>query len=194
MAFPDVAQLTALISPAVDPRGWDVEAVKVTKAGKKSVVAVKLDADDRPTLDDLEIISTEISELLDAAEERGDANFGTGYTLEVSTPGVDLPLTAPRHWRRNRHRLVALTEAGKKSLWRIGALAEDESAVILVAADKKKSGNRDVSVFPEDVRELQLSSAPTAVVEVEFNESPATQLEITAKTYQEATQWREEHK
>ena len=194
MAFPDVAQLTALISPAVDPRGWDVEAVKVTKAGKKSVVAVKLDADDRPNLDDLEIISTEISELLDAAEERGDANFGAGYTLEVSTPGVDLPLTAPRHWRRNRHRLVALTEAGKKSLWRIGALAEDESAVILVAADKKKSGNRDVSVFPEDVRELQLSSAPTAVVEVEFNESPATQLEITAKTYQEATQWREEHK
>ena len=194
MAFPDVAQLTALISPAVDPRGWDVEAVKVTKAGKKSVVAVKLDADDRPTLDDLEIVSTEISELLDAAEERGDANFGAGYTLEVSTPGVDLPLTAPRHWRRNRHRLVALTEAGKKSLWRIGALAEDESAVILVAADKKKSGNRDVSVFPEDVRELQLSSAPTAVVEVEFIESPATQLEITAKTYQEATQWREEHK
>jgi ribosome maturation factor RimP len=194
MAFPDVAQLTALISPAVDPRGWDVEAVKVTKAGKKSVVAVKLDADDRPTLDDLEVVSNEISELLDAAEERGDANFGAGYTLEVSTPGVDLPLTAPRHWRRNRHRLVALTEEGKKSLWRIGALAEDGSAVILVAADKKKSGNRDVSVLPEDVRELQLSSAPTAVVEVEFNESPATQLEITAKTYQEATQWREEHK
>ena len=132
--------------------------------------------------------------LLDAAEDRGEVNLGAGYTLEVSTPGVDLPLTAPRHWRRNRHRLVALTEAGKKSLWRIGALAEDESAVILVAADKKKSGNRDVSVFPEDVRELQLSSAPTAVVEVEFNESPATQLEITAKTYQEATQWREEHK
>lgn len=194
MAFPTNAELTELIQPVVTARGLDVEKVKAAPAGRKSAVQIAVDADVRPTLDDLEEISNEISEVLDAAEDVGKANFGAGYTLEVSTPGVDLPLTAPRHWRRNRHRLVALTEEGQKSLWRIGALAEDDSAVILVAADKKKSGNRDVSVFPEDVRELQLSSAPIAVVEVEFNESPATQLEITAKTYQEATQWREEHK
>lgn len=194
MAFPGVEEFTTMITPVTSSHGLDIEGVKIVRAGRKSVVAIKLDADARPDLDRLEVVSQDISTLLDAAEERGEVSFGAGYTLEVSTPGVDLPLTAPRHWRRNRHRLVALTEAGKKSLWRIGALAEDESAVILVAADKKKSGNRDVSVFPEDVRELQLSSAPTAVVEVEFNESPATQLEITAKTYQEATQWREEHK
>ncbi|HZK32787.1 MAG TPA: ribosome maturation factor RimP, partial [Corynebacterium sp.] len=114
--------------------------------------------------------------------------------LEVSTPGVDLPLTAPRHWRRNRHRLVTLTEANGKSLWRIGALAEDEGMVLLVAAGKKKSGNRDVTVLPEDLRELQLSPELKAVVEIEFNESPAAQLEMTAKTYQEAIQWREDNK
>lgn len=168
--------------------------MKVTKAGRKSVVAIKLDGDERPTLDELEVVSNEISELFDAAEERGEVNFGAGYTLEVSTPGVDLPLTAPRHWRRNRHRLVTLTEANGKSLWRIGALAEDEGMVLLVAAGKKKSGNRDVTVLPEDLRELQLSPELKAVVEIEFNESPAAQLEMTAKTYQEAIQWREDNK
>ena len=34
------------------------------------------------------------------------------YTLEVTSPGVDRPLTLPRHWRRNTGRLVAVDAGG----------------------------------------------------------------------------------
>ncbi|WP_027004113.1 ribosome maturation factor RimP [Corynebacterium halotolerans] len=184
MAFPGVDELTDLITPATSSHGLDIEGIKITRAGRKSVVAIKLDADARPDLDLLELVSQEISTLLDAAEERGEANFGAGYTLEVSTPGVDLPLTAPRHWRRNRHRLVQLTEDGQKSQWRIGALNEEQTAVILVTTRKK-----DLVV-----RELEFTNPVHAVVEVEFAKPPAAETELTGLEYDTAIQWREDNK
>lgn len=180
MAFPTNAELTELIQPVVTARGLDVEKVKAAPAGRKSAVQIAVDADVRPTLDDLEEISNEISEVLDAAEDVGKANFGAGYTLEVSTPGVDMPLTAPRHWRRNRDRLVKID--GEK--WRIGALSPDETSVILVGATKKNV----------TVRELEFSDEVKAVVEIEFNNPPQAELDVTRLTYDEAIAWREEHK
>ncbi|HKM24546.1 MAG TPA: ribosome maturation factor RimP, partial [Corynebacterium sp.] len=115
MAFPGEAELVTLITPVTESCGLDIEGVKVTRAGRKSVVGIFVDSDIRPDLDLLEQVSQEVSMLLDAAEERGEVNLGAGYTLEVSTPGVDAPLTLPRHWRRNRGRLVELMEDGQKS-------------------------------------------------------------------------------
>lgn len=184
MAFPTVEELAQLIAPAVEPRGLDIEEIKVTRAGKKSVVAIRLDADERPTLDGLEEVANDVSELFDAAETSGSANFGAGYTLEVSTPGVDMPLSAPRHWRRNRDRLVKVD--GTK-VWRIGALSDDESSVILVAHGKKKLGG-------DDVVDKRLSDVDSAVVEIEFNNPPAAETELSGLSYAEATQWREDNK
>lgn len=184
MAFPGVEELTTMITPVASSHGLDIEGVKVVRAGRKSVVSIKLDADARPDLDRLEVASQDISALLDAAEARGEVSFGAGYTLEVSTPGVDLPLTAPRHWRRNRHRLVVLDEGGGKSTWRIGALNEAESAVILVAKAKKELL----------LRELELADSVPAVVEIEFAKPPADELELTGLDYEAAITWREDNK
>ena len=92
MAFPDSGELETLIRPVIDAYGLDIEAVKTVKAGKKSQVVVAVAGDEAPTLDQLEEISNELSALFDATEERGEVNFGAGYTLEVTTPGVDLSL------------------------------------------------------------------------------------------------------
>jgi ribosome maturation factor RimP len=54
------------------------------------------------------VVSREISAALDEAEERGGEVLAGEYQLEVGSPGVDRPLTLPRHWRRNRGRLVAV--------------------------------------------------------------------------------------
>lgn len=142
----------------------DVEDVRTVKAGKKSQVVVALDSDTRPTLDELEVVSGELSELFDAAEDAGELNFGAGYTLEVTTPGVDLPLTAPRHWRRNRGRVV---KAGDER-WRVGALSEDEQEIVLVEVGSKAS--------KAHVR--QVSELAGAVVDIEFNEPPAAEVEL----------------
>ncbi|WP_087118127.1 ribosome maturation factor RimP [Corynebacterium urinipleomorphum] len=167
MAFPESAELENLIRPVTDARGLDIEAVKTVKAGKKSQVVVAVAGDEAPTLDQLEEVSNELSELFDAAEDRGDVNFGAGYTLEVTTPGVDLPLTEPRHWRRNRGRLVTVGE--KK--YRVGALSEAEDIVALIVPAEKKSGEPAVELAP-------ISSVSGAVVEIEFNAPPAKELEL----------------
>lgn len=175
MAFPDSAELEKLIRPVTDAHGLDVEAVKTVKAGKKSQVVIAVAGDEPPMLDQLEEVSNEISELFDTTEERGDINFGAGYTLEVTTPGVDLPLTQPRHWRRNRGHLV--TVGGKN--YRIGALNEAEDTVALIVPAEKKSGEPTVELAP-------ISSVSPAVVEIEFNTPPENEMELAEKDYEEA--------
>jgi ribosome maturation factor RimP len=69
---------------------------------------VLVDGDGGITLDDVAVVSREISAALDAADESGGEVLPGEYQLEVGSPGVDRPLTAPRHWRRNVGRLVAV--------------------------------------------------------------------------------------
>jgi len=62
-----------------------------------------VDADGGAALDQIAEISREVSVRLDASGVMGEVP----YTLEVSSPGVDRPLTEPRHWRRAQGRLVS---------------------------------------------------------------------------------------
>lgn len=182
MPFPTSEEITALARPVVEAHGHLLEGVRINRAGKKSLVAIMVDADS----DTLEAISNELSELFDAAEAAGECSFGPGYTLEVSTPGVDTPLSAPRHWRRNRNRLVSVTLPGEAEpiSGRIGAMADDESAVVLVQGKGKNVG----------LEALRLDQELTAVVQIEFAKPPEEQTALTGLTYEEATRWQEEHK
>ena len=98
------------LSPVVSAAGYDLEDVSVTAAGRRSVVRVIVDRDGGVDLDAVADISRGISEALDDSDAMGSAP----YVLEVSSPGVDRPLTEPRHWRRATGRLVrvAVTDAG----------------------------------------------------------------------------------
>lgn len=151
----------------------DIEDVGTIKAGPKSQVVVALDSDSRPTLDELEEVSNELSSLFDAHENSGDLNFGAGYTLEVTTPGVELPLTQPRHWRRNRGRLVTLN--GER--YRVGALNADETEVVLVVAGAKQPAAQTRPV----------SDIAGAVVEIEFKTPPAAEVALAEQDFEEVT-------
>ncbi len=177
MAFPTPEELAVFIIPIAASHNLDVEGIRVNKAGPKSAVAIQLDSDTHPGLDLLGAVSQEIGELFDAAEERGELNFGAGYMLEVSTPGVDKPLTEPRHWRRNRTRLVTLDDGEKKRAARIGALNHDETAVVLIERNKKLL----------EVTVLELAKAPRAVVEIEFAKPAQNELVLAESTFDEAT-------
>jgi ribosome maturation factor RimP len=82
--------------------GLDLEAVDLTSAGKRRVLRVAIDKDGGVTMDDIADATREVSRVLDETDLMGQQ----AYTLEVSSPGVDRPLTLPRHWRRNTGRLV----------------------------------------------------------------------------------------
>jgi ribosome maturation factor RimP len=96
------AQLRELLSPVVSAAGYDLEDIEISSAGRRSVVRVIVDRDGGVDLDAVAEISRPVSDALDAAEAFGES----AYVLEVTSPGVDRPLTAPRHWRRNIGRMV----------------------------------------------------------------------------------------
>ena len=115
-------RLAAELTGPMDALGLDLEAVDLTSAGKRRVLRVAIDKDGGVTMDDIADATREVSRVLDDTNAMGEQ----AYTLEVSSPGVDRPLTLPRHWRRNTRRLVKVTLAeGEPVTGRITASDED---------------------------------------------------------------------
>src|SRR5580692_8963215 len=98
----DTGRINRVLSPVVTAAGFDLESVRVSTAGRRRLLRVMVDADGGPSLDDIAVLSRSLSAELDSSGVMGE----DAYTLEVSSPGVDRPLTEPRHWRRARGRLV----------------------------------------------------------------------------------------
>lgn len=119
------ARVRAVIEPVVAAAGYDLEDVTLSRAGRRHLVRILVDADGGITLDDVAVVSREISAALDAADEADGEVLAGEYQLEVGSPGVDRPLTAPRHWRRNVGRLV--TVGGRTGR----VLAADDEGIVL---------------------------------------------------------------
>src|SRR6201995_3340783 len=103
----DESQIRDVLGPVVVAAGMDLESVRVSAAGRRRVLRVVVDSEQGVSLDDAATISRQLSAALDSTPVMGDFP----YTLEVSSPGVDRPLTDPRHWRRSVGRLVQVTAA-----------------------------------------------------------------------------------
>ncbi len=103
----DESRIADVIRPAVAAAGMDLESVRVTAAGRRRLLRVVVDSDRGVSLDDAAVVSRDVSAALDAVAVMGDFP----YTLEVSSPGVDRPLTDIRHWRRAAGRLVRVPVA-----------------------------------------------------------------------------------
>src|SRR5512142_766498 len=103
----DEDKIADVIRPVVGAAGMDLESIRVSAAGRRRLLRVVVDSDQGVSLDDAAAISRQLSVALDAGPVMGDFP----YTLEVSSPGVDRPLTDPRHWRRSVGRLVQVTAA-----------------------------------------------------------------------------------
>jgi ribosome maturation factor RimP len=137
------AQLRDVIGPVVAAAGYDLEELAVSRAGRRHVVRVVVDGDAGVSLDAAADLSRDLSAALDAEERaRGDLIAGE-YVLEVSSPGVDRPLTQPRHWRRNVGRLVAVRAAGDRLTGRISE-ADDERVTLDVAGTPRQFGYADL--------------------------------------------------
>ena len=133
--------------------GFFLEEVTLTTAGNRRLVTCIVDGEKSLNMDEVTLISREISNLLEEAPFMGE----TPFTLEVTSPGVDRPLTLPRHWRKNVTRLVRITQTnGEVVTGRI--TSSDENAVTLAIEGKV---SKEVVVVFADVKK--------AIVEIEFN-------------------------
>ena len=158
------ARLTEVIRPVVEQAGYDLEELSVSRAGRRHLLRITVDADGGVSLDEVAELSRDISAALDTAEETG-GDFGTGeYVLEVSSPGVDRPLRHPRHWRRNIGRLVEVPVGDGKITGRV--VEADEAGVVLDV-----DGTRRGYTYP-DLGPGRVQVEFGRVDEAEFDESP----------------------
>lgn len=154
------AELHDRLEPLVTALGFDLEEVRVSRVGRRTLVKVVVDADGGLELDDIADVSRAVDAHLDA-----DDPFAGPFVLEVSSPGVDRPLTEPRHWRRNVERLVQVDHAGTPLTARI--VAVDDDAVTL-----RVDGAR--AAAPATVRAPYRDLGPGRV-QVEFNRPAPSQ-------------------
>ena len=119
-----IEEITTAIRPIVEANGNYLEEVTVTPVGKSRMVTVIVDNEKHLNLDQVTAVSREISEVIETLGALGE----TPFTLEVTSPGVDRPLTAPRHWRKNVDRLVKATmNDGVVVEGRIGQVSESDA-------------------------------------------------------------------
>jgi ribosome maturation factor RimP len=143
-------RIEAEVGDPLRAMGLDVEAVEVTPAGKRRVLRVAVDKDGGVTLDDVAEATREVERVLDESDVMGEMP----YTLEVTSRGVDRPLTLPRHWRRNEDRLVKAT------------LTDGSSLTGRILASSEDSATLDVS---GEQQEVSYSDVAKALVQIEFN-------------------------
>jgi len=158
--FPDAElPLEPVVREAVQRAGYDLECLEVVATGRRHLVRVVVDSDSGVGLDGIATVSRAVSAELDQCDEL----LAGPYTLEVTSPGVDRPLTAPRHWRRNRLRLVRATlREGSEILGRIGDC--DGMAVTLLVSG--------------ELRRVAFTELDRAVLEIEFRPPPAEDLAV----------------
>ena len=131
----------------------DVEAVEITPAGKRRVLRVAVDKDGGVTLDDVAEATREIDTVLEASDVMGEHP----YTLEVTSRGVDRPLTLPRHWRRNTDRLVKVVRTdGADLTGRIVSVDEDPAGAATLDVDGTH-------------QQVAYADVAKALVQIEFN-------------------------
>jgi ribosome maturation factor RimP len=148
-------RLVSELTPHLLDMGLDLEAVEVTPAGRRRILRIAVDKDGGVTMDDVAEATKEVSRVLDASDTMGEQP----YTLEVTSPGVDRPLTLPRHWRRNGGRLVKVaTRDGRTTVGRI-VMAGEEHATLDVEGAQQTVGFDDVA---------------TARIQIEFNRPRGT--------------------
>jgi ribosome maturation factor RimP len=96
----DLANVTKLIEPEVKALGYDLVRVAMTGGTSDPTLQVMAERPDtrQLDLDDCQAISRKLSDLLDAEESAGRDPIEGSYRLEVSSPGIDRPLTRKRDY------------------------------------------------------------------------------------------------
>ena len=96
--------ISAAVTPALSALGFYLEDVTITSAGRRSMLTIIVDGDTHLSLDQVTVATKAISEIVQNLPTLGNNPF----TLEVTSPGLDRPLTKPRHWRKNKDRLIKI--------------------------------------------------------------------------------------
>jgi ribosome maturation factor RimP len=171
VGLPSQKQVIELLDGEFARAGYDIEDVVIDTAARPPRITVVADGDDPLDLDSIAALSRSSSELLDGID-------APAYVLEVSSPGVDRPLTTDKHYRRARGRKVELTLSdGSRLTGRLGEIHEGTVRLVV-----REGGSANFSV-----RELPVGGITKAVVQVEFSPPNQRELELAGKSGKEGS-------
>jgi ribosome maturation factor RimP len=168
--LPSQKQVIELLDGEFARAGYEIEDVVIDTGTRPPRITVIADAEDGLDLDSIAALSRSASELLDTVDS---PNSGSQYVLEVTSPGVERPLTTEKHYRRARGRKVEVTLSdGSQLTGRLGETADGIVALVV------REGGRDNF----SVRELPLDGIAKAVVQVEFSPPNQRELELASQS------------
>jgi ribosome maturation factor RimP len=173
--LPSQKQVIELLDGEFARAGYEIEDVVIDTATRPPRITVVADSDEGLDLDSIAALSRSASELLDRVDSA--PTDGTPYVLEVTSPGVDRPLTTERHYRRARGRKVQLTLSdGSQLTGRLGEFRDGSVRLVV----------REGSLANFSVRELPVDGIAKAVVQVEFSPPNQRELELASQSGKEA--------
>jgi ribosome maturation factor RimP len=162
--LPSQTQVIELLDGEFARAGYEIEDVVIDARTRPPRITVIADGDNGLDLDTAATLSRSASALLDGLDSIGDH-----YVLEVSSPGVDRPLTSAKHFRRARGRKVdVVLSDGSQLTGRVGETNEDTVALVVRAG-------RDWAI-----REISVGDVVKAVVQVEFSPPAQAELELAS--------------
>ncbi|ORV95899.1 ribosome maturation factor RimP [Mycobacterium kyorinense] len=164
--LPSQTQVIELLDGEFARAGYEIEDVVIDTRTRPPRITVIADGDTALDLDTIAALSRSASRVLD-----GVKSIHGHYVLEVSSPGVERPLTSEKHFRRARGRKVemALTD-GSQLTGRLGEARDN--TVTLVVRD-----GRDFAL-----RSIPLDEIDKAVVQVEFSLPAQRELELATQS------------
>jgi ribosome maturation factor RimP len=169
-SLPSQKQVIELLDGEFARAGYEIDDVVIDTAARPPRITVVADGDERLDLDSIAALSRSASALLDRLDSPRSA--GTHYVLEVTSPGVDRPLTAEKHYRRARGRKVELTLSDGSQL--TGRLGDTRDGTVRLVVREGSRANFSV-------RELPLNGIAKAVVQVEFSPPNQRELELAGQ-------------
>ena len=141
-------EIAAAITPTIESLGFYLEDLNITSAGRRSMLTVIVDGDTHLTLDQVTSVTKAIGEIVENIQSLGQ----TPFTLEVTSPGIDRPLTKPRHWKKNVDRLVKV-------------VLQDKSEV----KGRIKDSNQETVTLDDKL--IKFADIKRATLEVEFKQA-----------------------
>ena len=172
IGLPSQTQVIELLGEEFARAGYEIEDVVIDTRTRPPRITVIADGDNALDLDTIATLSRSASALLDSLDSIQDR-----YVLEVSSPGVDRPLTSEKHFRRARGRKVDMVLSdGSQLTGRVGETRDQTIALVI-------RDGRDWKM-----REIPLADVVKAVVQVEFSSPDQIELEMATRGQADRTE------
>lgn len=126
----DLQKLKRVLAAVVEAMGYDLVGVEFHARPDNSLLRIYIDGERGVTLDDCQRVSHQVSGVLDVEDL-----ISGRYTLELSSPGLDRPLSEPRHFIRFagsevRIQLRELLDGRRKLMGRLLGMHDNEVVIV----------------------------------------------------------------